>query len=62
MSQGPKFPLFPFSDIAGRAAYFEGAYLKQLEVNTALEQRIAALERQVALSSKTSSPRLQVTA
>jgi len=55
MSQGPKFPLFPFSDIAGRAAYFEAAYLKQLEVNTALEQRIAALERQVALSSKTSS-------
>ncbi len=55
MSQGSKFPLSPFSDIAGRAAYFEGAYLKQLEVNTALEQRIAALERQVALSSKTSS-------
>ena len=55
MSQGPKFSLFPFSDIAGRAAYFEAAYLKQLEVNTALEQRIAALERQVALSSKTSS-------
>jgi transposase len=55
MSQGSKFPLFPFSDVAGRAAYFEAAYLKQLEVNTTLEQRIAALERQVALSSKTSS-------
>ena len=55
MSQGSKFPLFPFSDIAGRAAYFEAAYLKQLEVNTALEQRIDALERQVALNSKTSS-------
>jgi transposase len=55
MSQGSKFPFLPFSDTAGRAAYFEGAYLKQLEVNAALEQRIAALERQVALSSKTSS-------
>ena len=48
MSQGSKFPLFPFSDIAGRAAYFEAAYLKQLEVTKALEQRIDALERQVA--------------
>jgi len=55
MSQGPEFPLFPFSDIAGHAACFEGAYLRHLEVNTALKQRIAALERQVALSSKTSS-------
>ena len=55
MSQGSTFPLFPFSDIAGRAAYFEAAYLKQLEVTSALEQRIAALERQVALSSKISS-------
>ena len=55
MAQGSKFPFFPFSDIAGRAAYFEAAYLKQLEVNTVLEQRIAALERQAALNSKTSS-------
>ena len=55
MSQGSKFPFLPFSDTAGSAAYFEGAYLKQLEVNTALEQRIAALERQAALNSKISS-------
>jgi transposase len=55
MAQDTKSPFLPFSDIAGRAAYFEAAYLKQLEVNTALEQRIDALERQVALNSKTSS-------
>jgi transposase len=55
MSEGAKFPFLPFVDAAGRAAYFEAAYLKQLEVNKALEQRIAALERQLALNSKTSS-------
>jgi transposase len=55
MAQGLKFPLLPFSDIAGRASYFEAAYLKQCEVITALEQRIEALERQVSLNSKTSS-------
>ncbi len=55
MAQGLKFSLIPFSDIAGRAAYFEAAYLKQIEVNAALEQRINALERQAALNSKTSS-------
>jgi len=55
MAQCLKLPLLPLSDIAGRAAYFEAAYLKQREVITALEQRIDALERQVALSSTTSS-------
>ena len=55
MSEGSKFPFLPFADAAGRAAYFEAAYLKQLEVTKALEQRIDALERQVALNSKTSS-------
>ena len=55
MSEGSKLPFLPFADAAGRAAYFEAAYLKQLEVNKALEQRIIALERQAALNSKTSS-------
>ena len=55
MAQGFKFPLLSFSDAAGRAAYFEAAYLKQLKVIAALEQRIDALERQAALNSKTSS-------
>ena len=45
MAQDTKSPFLPFSDIAVRAAYFEAAYLKQLEVTTALEQRIDALER-----------------
>jgi len=49
MSKGSKLPFPPFADAAGRAACFEAAYLKQLEVNTALEQRIDALERQAAL-------------
>jgi hypothetical protein len=40
MAQGIKVPVFPLSDIAGRASYFEAAYLKQREVITALEQRI----------------------
>ncbi|MEH6741575.1 MAG: hypothetical protein V7695_23925 [Sulfitobacter sp.] len=48
MSEGSKFPSLPFADAAGRAAYFEAAYLKQLEVTKALQQRIDALERQVA--------------
>jgi transposase len=55
MAQGFKFPVLSFSDAAGRAAYFEAAYLKQLKVIAALEQRIDALERQAALNSKTSS-------
>jgi transposase len=55
MAQGFKFPVLSFSDAAGRAAYFEAAYLKQREVIAALEQRIDALERQAALNSKTSS-------
>jgi len=55
MSQGIKFPFLPISEIAGRAAYFEAAYLKQIEVIAALEQRIDVLERQVALNSKTSN-------
>ena len=55
MSEGSNLPFLPFADAAGRAAYFEAAYLKQLEVNKALEQRIIALERQAALNSKTSS-------
>lgn len=55
MAQGFKFPVLSFSDSAGRAAYFEAAYLKQLKVNTALQQRIDALERRVALNSETSS-------
>ena len=55
MAQGFKFPILSFSDAAGRAAYFEAAYLKQLKVIAALEQRIDALERQAALNSKTSS-------
>jgi hypothetical protein len=37
MSEGSKFPFLPFADAAGRAAYFEAAYLKQLEVTKALE-------------------------
>jgi len=48
MSEGSKLPFPPFADAAGRAAYFEAAYLKQLEFNKALEQRIIALERQAA--------------
>jgi transposase len=55
MAQGLKSPLLPISDIAGRAAYFEAAYLKQIEVIAALEQRIGVLERQAALNSKTSN-------
>jgi len=55
MSKGSKLPFLPFADAAGRAACFEAAYLKQLEVNKALEQRIVALERQAALDSKTGS-------
>ncbi len=55
MAQGLTFPLLPISDIAGRAAYFEAAYLKQIEVIAALEQRIGVLERQAALNSKTSN-------
>jgi len=55
MSKGSKLPFLPFADAAGRAACFEAAYLKQLEVNTALERRIDALERQAALDSKTGS-------
>ena len=55
MAQGIKVPFFPISDIAGRASYFEAAYLNLIEVNAALEQRIEALERQVSLNSKTSS-------
>ena len=55
MAQDKKSLFLPFSDIAGRAAYFKAAYLKQLEVNSALEQRIDALERRVALNSKTNS-------
>ena len=54
MAQGIKIPFFPISDIAGRAAYFEAAYLNLIEVNAALEQRISALERQISLNSKTS--------
>jgi len=48
MSEGSNLPFLPFADASGRAAYFEAAYLKQLEVNKALEQRIIALERQAA--------------
>ena len=55
MSDRSKSPVFPFLDHAARAAYFEAAYLNQLEVNKALQERIGALERRVALSSTTSS-------
>ena len=55
MSHSSKFLFLPFSSTAGRAAYFEAAYLEQLRVNTALQQRIDELERRVALNSETSS-------
>ena len=55
MAQDIKFPFLSISEIAGRAAYFEAAYLKQIEIIAALEQRIDVLERQAALNSKTSN-------
>ncbi len=55
MDQDLKFPLLPVSDSAVRAACFEAAWLKQLEVNAELKQRVATLERQAGLNSKTSS-------
>jgi hypothetical protein len=55
MADRSKFPVLSFLDHAARAAHFETAYLNQLEVKKALQERTAALERQVALSSKTSS-------
>jgi hypothetical protein len=33
MAQGIKVPFLPLSDIAGRASYFEAAYLNLIELN-----------------------------
>ena len=55
MSDRSKSPVLFFLDQAARVAYFEAAYLNQLEIIKALQERIGALERRVALSSTTSS-------
>ena len=54
MADRSKSPVFSFLDHAARAAYFEAAYLNQLEVNKALQEQIGALERRVALRPKSS--------
>ena len=51
MADRSKSPVLSFLDHAARAAYFEAAYLNQLEVIKALQERIGALERRGALSS-----------
>ena len=55
MADRSKSPVLSFLDHAARAAHFEAAYLNQLEIIKALQERIGALERRVALSSTTSS-------
>ena len=43
MADRSKSPVLSFLDHAARAAYFEAAYLNQLEVNKALQERIGAV-------------------
>ena len=45
MADRSKSPVLSFLDHAARAAHFEAAYLNQLEIIKALQERIGALER-----------------
>ena len=63
MSDRSKSPVFFFLDHAARAAHFEAAYLNQLEVNKALQERIGALERRgLRLAVQLAASHLRVTA